>query len=343
MKKLICCLGIITVGILHAQNVVLPFILNGYINSDTGSVRLILTGDSSNYLPIQYLTTGKVKNGQFSFSGVLSYPLSFRLLFLGNKEYVSDLFYIDAGTQTIICNVDSIREIPAMNNATMQELIQFKQQHYTSETIQVYIKKHPASYMAMWQLARMLSFNYNPNLDTAYSYLSDAVKMSYTGIRLGEKLKAAAVLSLNHIFPNLTLLDMWKNPTQLFNQKKINQFTLIDFWFSHCNPCIEQFPQFIQIYHKYKNINFNMIGISVDNTKDIGNWIKMIGKYQLPWQQLLDTNGFQALKLSINTYPRNFLLDSHHVIIQKDITPEALNNFLAEKMTEHKSSFSNVP
>lgn len=343
MKKLICFLGFITVGLLHAQSVENPFTLNGYINSDTGTVRLILTGDSSNYPPIHFLTIGKVKNGQFSFNGVLSYPLSFRLLFLGNKEYVSDLFYIDAGAQTIRCHVDSMREIPDMNNATMQELYQFKQHHYTPQTIQAYTKKHPDSYMAMWQLARMLSFNYNPNLDTAYAYLSDAVKMSYTGARLFEKLKAASVLSLHHVFPNFTLLDRSNYPTKLFTHEKSNHYTLIDFWFSHCNPCIGQFPQFKQIYQQYKNVNFDMIGISIDDNQNIVNWQKVIDEHQLPWKQLLDKNGVQANQLAIDTYPRNFLLDNNHVIIQKDMTPEALNSFLAEKMHKQKSSFSNVP
>ncbi|PZX59506.1 TlpA disulfide reductase family protein [Hydrotalea sandarakina] len=331
MKKIILCLAYISIGFIQAQTIDKHFTLNGYINCDTGTIRLILTGDSSNYPPIHSSTIEKIQNGQFSFSGTLSYPLAFRLLFIGAKEYISDQFYIDAGTQTITCHVDSLREIPDINNKTMQELRQFKQHHYTVETIQQYTKKNPDSYMALWQLARMLSFNYNPHLDTAFAYLSDAVKMSYTGTSLAKKLKAASRLSLHRVFPNLTLLDRSNHPTKLFTHRQSNKYILIDFWFSHCNPCIGQFSQFKQIYQQFKNVNFDMIGISIDDNQNIVNWQKIIDEQQLPWKQLLDKNGEQAYKLAIDTYPRNFLLDSNYVIIRKDITPEVLNNFLAEK------------
>jgi hypothetical protein len=73
-----------------------------------------------------------------------------------------------------------------------------------------------------------------------------------------------------------------------------------------------------------------IIGISVDKTTAINDWKKVINEKELPWPQYLDENGIMAHRLVIYSYPRNFLLDEHNVIIRKDITPEQLEELMGK-------------
>jgi thiol-disulfide isomerase/thioredoxin len=106
------------------------------------------------------------------------------------------------------------------------------------------------------------------------------------------------------------------------------KLTLIDFWFSHCNPCISQFPELEPIFEKYKTIGFNIIGISVDTKDKIGDWNKAIVTNHLPWDQYLDLDGHQAKSLSIFDFPTNYLLDGTGKIVAKNLEPSQLLPYL---------------
>ena len=59
--------------------------------------------------------------------------------------------------------------------------------------------------------------------------------------------------------------------------------TLIDFWFSHCGSCINEFPIYKDIYSRYKDKGFEMISISTDETKYIDYWKGIIAKHEIDW------------------------------------------------------------
>ena len=58
----------------------------------------------------------------------------------------------------------------------------------------------------------------------------------------------------------------------------------------------------------------------------------MIEKYHLPWKQYLDLDSKEAITLSVESYPSNFLLDLQGKIIAKNNRPFGLKTFLAENL-----------
>ena len=121
------------------------------------------------------------------------------------------------------------------------------------------------------------------------------------------------------------------------NEKKVSsrevinrKYTLIDFWFSHCGPCIAQFPMMRNLYAKYKNAGFEVVGISIDKTEDKRAWLDAISKHKLEWKQYWDIDGKEAKRFFINLYPTNLLLDNEGRIIKKNILLEELEIFLAK-------------
>ena len=136
---------------------------------------------------------------------------------------------------------------------------------------------------------------------------------------------------------SLQLSEKLKFPNLEIQNKKIfsslgPKYTLIDFWFSSCKPCLEQIPVYKKIYTKYKNDGFEIINISSDRTEDISKWKKLITEKELNWVHFLDENGVLTRHYSINKYPTSFLLDSEGKIIKKDSTPEELERFLKENI-----------
>jgi alkyl hydroperoxide reductase subunit AhpC len=78
------------------------------------------------------------------------------------------------------------------------------------------------------------------------------------------------------------------------------------------------------LYARYKDVGFDIIGISIDKSADKKDWLKAIAKHELNWKQFWDIDGKEAEKYFIDSYPTNFLLDSEEKIIRKNILPEEL-------------------
>ena len=107
---------------------------------------------------------------------------------------------------------------------------------------------------------------------------------------------------------------------------------MVDFWFSHCGPCIGQFDTMKKLYSEYHDKGFNIIGIARDNLNTIPSWKKIIKEKQLTWDQYLDLNGQICLSLDINFFPTNFLINQNGKIIAKNLSMVELSTFLKKQL-----------
>jgi thiol-disulfide isomerase/thioredoxin len=326
------------------QNANSSFTLNGQINIDTGTVKLIAVGNESYYPKNHGYYVAQVKGGKFTISDSILYTYGFRLLLLSGGDYVSDYFFVDSGIQSITCNLDSSRKIPVLSNLPMSELKEsymkgfdsIKQESYDQDSrhqntrsyLLTYARAHPDSYVALWKLIIELKFGYAGILDSVYSEFSSALKRTHTGIVLAENLQTTRNTTIGYQFPTLKLFDEQHKKTIFPILKNRYKYTFVDFWFSHCAPCLSEFPRIKQIYNTHKSDDFQIAAISTDFSNDIPEWKKVIKERQLNWTQLLDENGAMAKKYSIESFPTNFLLDEKGVIIKKNITPDQLEEFL---------------
>ena len=58
------------------------------------------------------------------------------------------------------------------------------------------------------------------------------------------------------------------------------KYVLIDFWASWCGPCRAAMPELKELYAKYKDKGFEIVGVSLDSRKEA--WLKGISDLQLP-------------------------------------------------------------
>ena len=73
---------------------------------------------------------------------------------------------------------------------------------------------------------------------------------------------------------------------------KKNKLTLIDFWASWCGPCRAEMPNVIKAYKEYHAKGFEVVGVSLDNSKDA--WVKAIKTLGIPWKQMSDLKGWNS-------------------------------------------------
>lgn len=195
-----------------------------------------------------------------------------------------------------------------------------------------YTKAHPESYVALWKLVeKYVLSGYNDIYYAIFEEFSAEIKNSYTAKVLFDKFETAKNHGIGKRFPILDLFDS-KNQVKVNVVHSGNRFTLVNFWFSDCSPCKTQFSILSELYSKYSANGFNIVGISIDSLDKLKKWDKTIKTYGLVWEQYIDLDTKEAKKLSIYSYPSNYLINENGMIIAKNIALNELTFFLESNL-----------
>jgi peroxiredoxin len=184
-----------------------------------------------------------------------------------------------------------------------------------------FIKDHPTSPVSLYILKHELTDDYYPDYDKLAPYydpLSPELKQTKFGQEYGKMLAGLKNKRIGIKAPDFILADTSGKPLSLSSLR--GKYVLVDFWASWCGPCRQENPNIVKAYNQFKDKNFTILGVSLDQKRDA--WLNAIAKDKLDWTQVSDLkywNSAAAQLYAVKAIPQNLLLDPDGRIIAKNL------------------------
>lgn len=193
------------------------------------------------------------------------------------------------------------------------------------------VENNPNSLVAVLALSDLVNMKSltTAEIKTLYDGLSDNLKTSPMGKSIESQLQVASVTAVGSKAPQFS----GPTPTgeTLALKDAMGKVTLVDFWASWCKPCRKENPNIVRIYKKYHDKGLNIVGVSLDKSKE--KWLQAIEADQLTWNHISNLKFWQdpiAQMYNVRSIPAAFLLDENGMIVGKDLRGQALEDKIAE-------------
>ena len=219
--------------------------------------------------------------------------------------------------------VAQLNEIKKQNLETLDR--KFKLKSLTDN----FLKEYPNSFIGLKILVQNLAVYNKEELQNIYNKLPSNLKNTAEARRVRTAHIQPVDIKVGDRLPNFVQNNSKGKPVSLSGIKA--KLLLIDFWASWCVPCRQDNPNLVNAYKKYKDIGFEILGVSLDTEKAL--WLKAIKDDGLPWLHVSDLSRWEnevALKFKIKSAPSSFLINEDGVVIAKNLRGEELTKKLAE-------------
>ncbi len=358
MKKLLIFLSLIPT-FLAAQNAGdKGFVIHGKIDGlADGAVKITNTQQDHSVI-----ASGISKEGQFIVSGMIPEP-GLYFLVMGSEQpqyiFLENQVINITGAKSNIKNIkiegsQSHRDFMEFNRifnpligelnglaATIQKEGNEKKKNglinqydsvvsLVSSEVGNFIVTRKSSYVSPFLLWVTGQLNSDPVvLEKRFNMLDETIRTSMIGKSLSEFIAYNKVGAIGSNAIDFTQTDVEGKPITLSSFK--GKYVLVDFWASWCKPCRAENPVVVKVYNKFKDKNFTILGVSLDDKKEA--WVKAIQADRLSWNHVSDLqqwNNAVAQLYHVQSIPGNFLIDPNGKIIARDLRGEDLEKKLCE-------------
>ncbi len=340
------------------------FELIGNADLIDGTMIYILQADQNNQPYIKDSTS--VQSNSFKFKGISSTPQisyiqvegvnGYVLAILENGDIKADIYkdsisksrvygtksnddFIKYKSETkslvdVMNNISSDAQNAIMNGdiVTAKEL----EKEYSSKEREVmlyewdFIIDNLDSYMSALLLEVFMVEN-KVNKDSiidVYESFSNRIKVSDVGKNIADLLSQFEdPIEVGEIAPDFTAPSIDGPDVTLSNELLKNKVTLLDFWAAWCRPCRVENPNLVRLHKKYKDNGFNIIGVSLDRTRE--QWEQAVIDDNLPWTQVSNLNFWNdpvARRYSIRAIPQSYLLNKDGLVMGKNLRGQELED-----------------
>jgi peroxiredoxin len=212
-------------------------------------------------------------------------------------------------------------------------LSQFKAlEKESKEAYRNYLKSNPSSPIALYALSQFAGYDINSDeVDPLFAALPASAKSYPSYKEFKDRLDIARKTGIGKQAMDFTQNDTLGKPVSLSSFK--GKYVLVDFWASWCGPCRKENPNVVSAFNKYRDKDFTIFGVSLDQPNAEARWLKAINDDKLTWTHVSDLkfwNNAAAQLYGVRSIPFNLLLDKEGKIIAKNIRGEELQTKLSE-------------
>ncbi len=273
-----------------------------------------INADADNY---QSYTIKGSKNSNAMLGFLIQYRKKDSSLF-------STLFNLDA-LQKQNAKDSSIFWLQKQRISKINDLNEFVENNIISSTSPAVIYYSLGLSLRSMESAKVLALAKAAAEKTKATPLVEFVALLSTQVQSNTK---AAAASVGNIAPEISLADPNGKIISLSSLR--GKYVLVDFWASWCGPCRGENPNVVAAFEKYKNKNFTVLGISLDDNKE--SWLEAIKVDKLNWQHISDLKKWESIVVGayqIEGIPFNVLIDPTGKIIATELRGQALQETLA--------------
>ncbi|MFN8254279.1 MAG: TlpA disulfide reductase family protein [Bacteroidales bacterium] len=334
------------------------FLLEGQVSAFGNGYIYLVKRNGNEFIALDSVKTSQ---GIFKFSGKVESPEVY-YLFFGDKKHHKSIF-VENSVISVTGNLDSLDKAMVTGSKSHEELKKYEDEllpfdnkvkdlfqqfedaesaqnktlmHQIDSTIlalgkekQVFIKNyiitHRNSPVIPFVLSRDLAYSLDSyELDSLITLLNPNQGRSVYMKLLKQQLANLKNTDVGKPVPELLLYDDFEKKIYLSSFK--GKLILLDFWASWCKECRMLNPEKLKLYNEYRNRNFQIVSISLDENRD--KWIESIRTDEMKWVNVSDLKAVNSEVFNtfgIREIPYFVLIDSDGIILSKQ------NNFMAIK------------
>jgi thiol-disulfide isomerase/thioredoxin len=312
------------------------FIFNGKIIGQINGIISLTYNDENG---IKKIISSNLKNGKFHFKGFLSEP-TLAILRGDIKSRADDdpnavSIYLEPGSMKALARKNHFKEIKITGSKSQNEyeMLQMEYEAIDSKSELAYekfsklnykfITTHPDSYISAFQLALYKTRWPLDSVRLLYIHLSLPVQKSFYGKEIAESISQIDNNTTGKIAKQFSAISITEDSISLHNFK--GRYVLLDFWASWCVPCRQSNPHYIELFKKYHNHGFEIIGISDDYHIDawkaaiekdkVGIWYNILSGFKMNKTGDVDESQWISKKFGVQVLPTKILVDRSGMII----------------------------
>lgn len=340
------------------------FELIGNADVSDGTMIYVLQADQNNQPYIKDSTS--VQSNSFKFKGISSTPQisyiqvqgvnGYVLAILENGDIKADIYkdsiskskvygtksnddFIKYKSETkslvdVMNNISSDAQNAIMSGDVVTAMELEKEYNSKEREVMLYewdfIVDNLDSYMSALLLEVFMIEN-KVNKDSiidVYESFSNRIKVSDVGKNIADLLSQFEdPIEVGEIAPDFTAPSIDGPDITLSNVLLDNKVTLLDFWAAWCRPCRIENPNLVRLHKKYKDDGFDIIGVSLDRTRE--QWEQAVIDDNLPWTQVSNLNFWNdpvARRYSIRAIPQSYLLNKDGLVMGKNLRGQELED-----------------